>query len=45
MVARIRMTIDKFNVVDLLGQVQASPLVIHANGDAMHPVSQGRLPA
>lgn len=43
MAARVRMTIDKFNVVDLLGQVQAPTLVIHASGDALHPVSQGRL--
>lgn len=43
MAARIRMTIDQFDVVDCLARVQVPTLVIHASGDALHPVSQGRL--
>ncbi len=43
MAARIRLTIDQFDVADSLPGVQAPTLVIHASGDALHPVSQGRL--
>jgi len=43
MAARIRMTIDRFDVVDRLAEVQAPTLIIHASGDALHPVSQARL--
>lgn len=43
MAARVRMTIDRFDVVDILPMVRAPTLVIHASGDALHPVSQGRL--
>lgn len=41
--ARIRLTIDRFDVTGSLASVQAPTLVIHASGDALHPVSQGRL--
>jgi len=43
MAARVRLTIDEFDVTDSLARVQAPTLVIHASGDALHPVSQGRL--
>lgn len=43
MAARVRMAIDQFDVVDHLANVKAPTLVIHASGDALHPVSQGRL--
>ncbi len=43
MAARIRRTIDQFDVTDRLHNVQAPTLVIHASGDAIHPLSQGRL--
>lgn len=40
---RLRRAVDRFNVWDLLGQVQAPVLVMHAAGDVIHPLSQGRL--
>lgn len=43
MAARIRLAIDQFDVADRLADVQAPTLVIHASGDALHPVSQARL--
>jgi len=43
MAARIRRTIDQFDVTDRLGKVQAPTFVLHASGDAIHPLSQGRL--
>lgn len=43
MAARIRGTIDHFDVSDRLRSVQAPTLILHASGDAIHPVSQGRL--
>lgn len=41
--ARLRMTVDRLMVEDLLPQVRVPTLVIHASGDAIHPVEQGRL--
>lgn len=41
--ARIRQSIDQFDVLDVLKGVRAPTLVIHASNDALHPVSQGRL--
>lgn len=41
--AKIRNAIDRFDVVDLLASVTAPTLVIHAQEDSVHPVSQGRL--
>ncbi|SDJ39859.1 DNA-binding winged helix-turn-helix (wHTH) domain-containing protein [Lutimaribacter saemankumensis] len=43
MAARVRLTIDQFDVADCLSIVQAPTLVIHASGDALHPISQGQL--
>lgn len=43
MAARIRRTIDQFDVTDRLRSVQAPTLILHASGDAIHPLSQGRL--
>ncbi len=43
MAARIRMEIDQFDVTERLADVRCPTLVIHASGDALHPVSQGRL--
>lgn len=43
MAARIRQAIDLFDVTGQLKQVRAPTLVFHASGDAVHPVSQGRL--
>ena len=43
MATRIRKTIDQFDVTDRLGNVQAPTLILHASGDAIHPLSQGRL--
>ena len=40
---RIRDAIDNFDVTDILEDVKAPTLVIHAKGDGLHPVSQGRL--
>lgn len=43
MAARIRRTIDQFDVSDILRDVHAPTLILHASGDAIHPLSQGRL--
>ncbi|MEM7299926.1 MAG: alpha/beta fold hydrolase [Pseudomonadota bacterium] len=43
MAARIRRTIDQFDVTDRLRRVQTPTLILHASGDAIHPLSQGRL--
>ena len=43
MAARIRRTIDQFDVTDRLRNVTAPTLILHASGDAIHPLSQGRL--
>lgn len=43
MATRIRKTIDQFDVTDRLGDVQAPTLILHSSGDAIHPLSQGRL--
>ena len=43
MAARIRRTIDQFDVTNRLGNVQAPTLILHSSGDAIHPLSQGRL--
>ena len=43
MAVRIRKTIDQFDVTDKLGSVQAPTLILHASGDAIHPLSQGRM--
>ncbi len=39
----LRRAIDGFDVTDLLDRVRAPVLVIHAQGDAVHPLSQGRM--
>lgn len=38
----LRKTIDRFRVSDLLSRVEAPTLVIHAERDAIHPISQGQ---
>ena len=43
MAARIRRTIDQFDVTNRLRSVQAPTLILHGSGDAIHPLSQGRL--
>ena len=43
MAVRLRTTIDRFDVTESLAKVQVPTLVIHASGDALHPLSQGRL--
>ncbi len=43
MATRIRKTIDQFDVTNRLGDVQAPTLILHSSGDAIHPLSQGRL--
>ncbi|HSF63940.1 MAG TPA: alpha/beta hydrolase, partial [Paracoccaceae bacterium] len=40
--ARLRSVVDRFSVVDLLDQVQAPTLVIHAHDDAIQPFAQGQ---
>lgn len=39
----LRHAVDSFDVRDLLNQVRCPVLVIHASGDVIHPISQGRL--
>ncbi|MGC9370281.1 MAG: alpha/beta fold hydrolase [Paracoccaceae bacterium] len=39
----LRQAVDRFSVTDILAQVRAPVLVIHARGDVIHPISQGRL--
>lgn len=41
--ATIRTAFDQFDVSGFLSRVQVPTLIIHANADAVHPVSQGRL--
>lgn len=41
--AEVRKIIDQFTVLDLLDQIQAPTLVIHARHDAIHPIEQGRM--
>ena len=41
--AKLRSIVDRFMVVDLLDKVRVPVLVIHAEGDAIHPIAQGRL--
>lgn len=43
MAERIRKTIDRFDVTNRLADVKAPTLILHANGDAIHPLSQGRM--
>ncbi|GMG84492.1 alpha/beta fold hydrolase [Paralimibaculum aggregatum] len=43
MAGRIRRAIDRFDVTESLAKVRAPTLVMHADGDAIHPVAQGRL--
>ncbi len=43
MAAHIRKTIDQFDVTDKLADLGVPTLVIHATGDAIHPLSQGRI--
>lgn len=40
--AKLRETVDKFDVVDLLAEVRVPTLVLHARGDGIHPLDQGR---
>ncbi len=40
--ATIRAAFDQFDVSACLPQVRVPTLIIHANGDAVHPVTQGR---
>ncbi len=39
---KLRRLIDRFDVSDLLDQVQAPTLVMHARDDVVHPIDQGR---
>ena len=41
--ANIRKIIDQFTVLDMLDQIRAPTLVIHARHDAIHPITQGRM--
>ena len=41
--ARLRYAVDQFNVEDDLDKIDAPVLVVHARGDAVHPMSQGQL--
>ena len=41
--ALLRSIVDRFMVVDLLDQIRVPTLVIHSEGDAIHPIAQGRL--
>jgi DNA-binding winged helix-turn-helix (wHTH) protein len=41
--AALRQAIDRFDVRDILDQVRAPVLVLHAAEDAVHPVAQSRL--
>ena len=41
--AALRDAIDRFDVTDLLGSVEAPTLILHVSEDAVHPVSQARL--
>lgn len=41
--AAFRAAFDQFDVSSRLSEVKVPTLIIHANGDAVHPVSQGRL--
>jgi hypothetical protein len=41
-VIRLRQTIDRFDVTDLLAQVVAPALVLHATGDVIQPFAQAR---
>lgn len=43
--AALRQAIDRFDVRDILGEVRAPVLVLHAAEDAVHPVAQSRLVA
>lgn len=43
MAVRIRAVCDRLDVVDILPQVRAKTLVIHARGDAIAPYEAGRL--
>jgi DNA-binding winged helix-turn-helix (wHTH) protein/alpha-beta hydrolase superfamily lysophospholipase len=38
---KLRHAIDRFDVAELLPQVAAPTLVLHARGDVIHPLSQG----
>ncbi len=38
----LRQVIDRFQVADILPRVRAPTLVLHAEADAIHPVSQGQ---
>lgn len=40
--ARLRQAIDQFDVTELLGRVTAPTLVLHARGDGVQPLDQGR---
>lgn len=39
----LRRAVDAFDVSDLLGQVQAPTLILHAEEDSVHPFSQARV--
>jgi pimeloyl-ACP methyl ester carboxylesterase len=39
---QIRMSIDRFSVLDQLEKVQVPTLVIHSRNDSVHPLSEGR---
>ncbi|NBC96402.1 MAG: alpha/beta fold hydrolase [Deinococcus-Thermus bacterium] len=40
--AALRRAIDRFDVTERLAEVQAPTLVLHAEGDAVHPLAQAR---
>jgi pimeloyl-ACP methyl ester carboxylesterase len=40
--ARFRETVGRLKVTDLLPRLRCPALVLHATGDRMHPISQGR---
>ena len=44
-VSSYRKVIDEIDVTDILPDIQAPCLVLHCDGDRMHPVEQGRLMA
>lgn len=41
--ARLRQIVDRFDVTDMLAQIDTPTLVIHANADAVQPIEQGRI--
>lgn len=40
--AALREAVDRFDVIDLLGQLSCPTLVLHSRNDGVHPIEQGR---